>query len=89
MPEIFREMVTYGVTYTEGRASQEALLVKNPPASAWDLRGMGSIPGPGRFTGGGNGNSTPVSLPGECHGQRSLACSGSQGHKEVDTTEAT
>ena len=29
-------------------ASQVALVVKNPPANAGDLRDAGSIPGPGR-----------------------------------------
>ena len=33
--------------------------------------------------------STPVFLPGESHGQRSLASYGPQGHRESDTTEAT
>ena len=32
---------------------------------------------------------TPVFLPGESHGQRSLACYGPYGPKELDTTEAT
>ena len=32
---------------------------------------------------------TPVLLPGESHGQRSLAGYSPQGHKELDTTEAT
>ena len=32
---------------------------------------------------------TPVFFPGESHEQRSLACSGPQGHKESDKTEAT
>ena len=31
--------------------------------------------------------STPVFLPGESHGQRSLAGRSPQGHKESDTTE--
>ena len=35
------------------RASQVALVVKNPPANAGDA---GSVPGSGRFPGGGNGN---------------------------------
>ena len=30
--------------------------VKNPPANAEDTRDVGSIPGPGRSPGGGNGN---------------------------------
>ena len=33
------------VTYREPRASQEALVVKNPPANAGDIRDMDSIPG--------------------------------------------
>ena len=33
-----------------------ALVVKNPPASAGDIRAMGLIPGSGRFPGAGNGN---------------------------------
>ena len=37
-------------------ASQVALVVKNPPASAGDLRDTGSIPGSGRSPGGGHGH---------------------------------
>ena len=37
-------------------ASQVALVVKNPPANAGDIRELGSIPGLGRFLGGGYGN---------------------------------
>ena len=47
----------------------------------------GSIPGWGRFPGEGNGKPTPVFLPGESHGQRSLAGYSLWGHKESDTTE--
>ena len=36
--------------------SQVALPVKNPPASAGDVRDMGLVPGLGRSPGGGNGN---------------------------------
>ena len=31
-------------------------MLKNPPAKAGDARDVSSIPGLGRFTGGGNGN---------------------------------
>ena len=41
-------------------ASQVALAVKNPPASAGDLRDVGLIPGLGRSSGEGNGN--PLSI---------------------------
>ena len=37
-------------------AFQAVLVVKNLPANAGDVRGMGSIPGSGRSPGGGNGN---------------------------------
>ena len=54
-------------------ASQVALVVKNPPAKAGDVKGMGLISGLGRSPVGEHGNSTPVFLPGESYGQRSLA----------------
>ena len=57
----------------EGRASWVMLAVKNLPAIARDVRDMGLIPGSGRPPRGGRGNPTPVLLPGESHGQRSLA----------------
>ena len=41
-----------------------ALVVKNLPASAGDVRDMGSIPGSGRSTGGGDGNSLQCSCLG-------------------------
>ena len=47
--------------------------VKNLPDNAGDVRDVGSIPGLGRSPGGGHGRiPTPVFLPGESHGQRSL-----------------
>ena len=42
-----------------------AIVVKNPPANAGDIRDAGSIPGSKRSPRGGNGKATPVSLPGE------------------------
>ena len=48
-------------------------MVKNLSANAWDARDVGLISGLGRFPGRGHGNPpTPVFLPGESHGQRSL-----------------
>ena len=38
-------------------ASQVALVVKNPPANAGDIRDVGSIPGSGRSPGGGHDNA--------------------------------
>ena len=37
------------------RVSQVALVVKNPPANAGDIRDAGSVPGLGRSPGAGNG----------------------------------
>ena len=37
-------------------ASQEALVVKNPPTNAGDIRDVSLIPGSGRSPGGGHGN---------------------------------
>ena len=42
-----------------------ALVVKNPPANAGDVRNGGSIPGLGRSHGGMAWQPTPVFLPGE------------------------
>ena len=59
---------------------------KEPACKA---RHPGLIPGLGRFFGEGNGYSlpTPVSLPGESHGQGNLVSYSPQGHKELDMTE--
>ena len=53
------------------------------PASVGDV---GLIPGLGPSPGEGSGNSTSVFLPGESHGQRSLAGYSPGGRKESDTT---
>ena len=71
------------------RASQVALMVKNPPADAGDAS---LFPASGRSPGGGNGTQwqpTPVFLPGESHAQRSLEGSSPWGHKESHTTAHT
>ena len=59
-------------------------MVKNPPANIEDV---GLIPGLGRSSGRGNGKLTPVFLPGESHGQRSLVSYSPWVHKEPDKTE--
>ena len=48
---------------------------------------VGSISGLRRFPGEGNGNPTPVFLPGESHGQRSLADYSLWGCKGLYITE--
>ena len=60
-------------------------MVKNPPANAGDIRDAVSIPGSGRRA----WQPTPVFLPRESHGQRSLVGYSPWGRKESDTTEAT
>ena len=46
--------------YIIQRASQVALVVKNPPANAGDVSDMGSIPGLGRSPGGGHGTHSSI-----------------------------
>ena len=58
-----------------------ALMVKNLPANVGDVRDGSLIPGLGR-TPGRAWQPTPVFLPGESHGQRSLAGYGPEGCKE-------
>ena len=45
-------------------ASQVALVVKNPPANAGDIKDTGSTPGSGRSPGGGHGNPCQYSCLG-------------------------
>ena len=49
---------------------------QHPPANAGDVRDVGSIPGSGRFPGGGHGNHSSI-LAWRIPGQRSLAAYGS------------
>ena len=63
-------------------------MVKNLPAKAGDIRDVGSISGSGGSPGG-HDNATPVFLPRESHGQRSLTGYSLQSPKEPDMTEAT
>ena len=58
------------------------LEVKNLPANAGDIRDPGLIPWRRAW------QPTPVFLPGESHGQRSLAGYSPWGRKESDTAEA-
>ena len=71
-------------------ASQVVLVVKNAPANAGDKRDMGSILGLGRSPPWRSAwQPTPVFLPGESHGWRSLAGYSAWSGTESDTTEAT
>ena len=62
-------------------------MVQNLPANARDIRDRGLILGSGRSPGGVRSKPTPVFLPGESHGQRSLAGYSPWGRKKSDTTE--
>ena len=61
--------------------------LKNLPASAGEMR-HGFDPWVRKIHWRGAWQPTPVFLPGEFHGQRSLAGYGTQGHTELDTTES-
>ena len=64
--------------------SQVTLVVKNPPASAGDVKDKGSIPGSGRSLGGGHGNPFLYSCL-----ENPMDRGAWQVEKESDTTEAT
>ena len=66
-----------------------ALVIKNTPVNAGDIRDVGSAPGLGRSPGGGHGNSLQYSCLEKSHGQRSLAGYSPWDHKESDMTEVT
>ena len=65
-----------------------ALVVKNPPANAGDVRDRGSIPGLGRSPGGGHGNPLQYSCL-ENPMDRGDWWATVHGFAESDTTEVT
>ena len=69
-------------------ASQVALVVKNLPVNAGELRDAGSIPGSGRPLEE-EWQPAPAFLPEKPHGQRSLAGYSPQGYKESGMTKVT
>ena len=71
------------------RASQEALVVKNPPTNAKDVRDAGFDLWVRKIPWRREQLSTPVFLSGESHGHRILVGYSPRGHKESDTTEVT
>ena len=60
-------------------------MVKNPPVNAGDTRDARLISGLGKSPGR-NWQPTPVFLPGESHGQRSLVDYNPWGHRKSDMT---
>ena len=67
----FFDYCSFGLSFETRRSSQMAIAVNNLPANAGDLRDSGSHHESRRSLGGEQPN--PVFLPGESHGQRSLA----------------
>ena len=70
------------------RASQVVLVVKNLPTKAGDMR-FSFDPCVGKILWRKAWRPTPVFLPGESHGQRTLVGYSPWCHAELDTTEAT
>ena len=60
-------------------------VVKNPPANVRNVKDVGSILGSGRWRSSAR-QPTPVFLPGESYGQRSLVGYSPWGCRELDTT---
>ena len=70
-------------------ASQAVLVVKNLSANAGKYKRHGFDPWVGKIPWRRAGQPTPIILPGESHGQRSLVGYSSWGCKESDMTEVT
>ena len=64
-------------------------MVKNPPANAGDIKRCRFSPWAWKIPWRRKWQPTPIFLPGESHGQRSLAGYSLWGLKELDTTEVT
>ena len=72
IPAIGKQQLYKGLNNRSNPLKWASQVVRNLPANAGDVRDVGLILGLGRFPGGGRGNPL-VFLPGEPHGQRSLA----------------
>ena len=70
-------------------ASHVPPVVKNPPASAGDIRVVGLIPGSGRSPGGGHGNPLQYSGLENLMGRGAWWAYGPQGGKKSDKTGRT
>ena len=64
-------------------------MVKNLLANTGDIRDVGLIPGPGKIPCMWAWYITPIFLPGESHGQRSLEGYSPKSHRELDKTAVT
>ena len=95
LPEPFALVLTLLSNLVESRSRklgtvfpQVALVVRNPPTNAEDVRKAGLIL-VGKIPWRRTWQPTPVFLPGESHGQRSLLSYSPWDHKESDTSEVT
>ena len=70
-------------------ASQVALVVKNLPAKAGDIRDLGSVPGSGRSPGGGHGNPLQYSCLEDSMDRGAWQAMVHRVNKELDMTEVT
>ena len=73
-PELEGAMFKFDSFYGCERASQVALMVKNPPANAGNVRDAGFNLWVRKILWRRAWQPTSVFLPGESHGQRRLAC---------------
>ena len=80
-------MLSYDIIYNLIRVSQVALVVKNQPVNAGDVRDVGLISGLGQSPGGGHGSPLQHSCLENPHGQRSLVGYSPWCLKESDATE--
>ena len=63
----------FSLPKSQGRGFPGGTVVENPSAKAGDTRDLGLMPGSGRSPWRKKWQPTPVFLPGESHGQKSLA----------------
>ena len=73
--------------YFCSNASRGGTSGKESPCQCRRCRKCGFHPWVGKIPWRRKGQPTPVFLPGECHGRRSLVGYSPRGHKESDTTE--
>ena len=86
-PTLLESCANFGELYGESGAYQVVLVVKNPPVNAHKRHKFS--PWVGKILWRRAWQPTPVFLPGESSGQRSLAGCSPLCHKESDITEAT
>ena len=78
----------YSIVFSSSSSLIYAVLIGSEgKVSACNAGDLGSIPGEGKILWRRKWQSTPVFLPGESHGQRSLVTYSPQGRKELDMTE--